>query len=109
VTSGGTVYESATTFEDVNLTPELLKGLHEEMGFSRPSKIQAITLPMILTPPYKDLVAQAHNGSGKTTCFVLGMLSRVDPNRKVPQAICICPTRELAQQVCLLSRLVIGF
>ena len=69
------------------------------MGFSRPSKIQAVTLPMILTPPYKDLVAQAHNGSGKTTCFVLGMLSRVDPNRKVPQAICICPTRELAQQV----------
>uniref|UniRef100_M8CPE2 RNA helicase n=1 Tax=Aegilops tauschii TaxID=37682 RepID=M8CPE2_AEGTA len=98
VTSGGTVYESATTFEDVKLTPELLKGLHDEMGFSRPSKIQAITLPMILTPPYRDLVAQAHNGSGKTTCFVLGMLSRVDPNRKMPQAICICPTRELAQQ-----------
>ncbi|URE48709.1 ATP-dependent RNA helicase [Musa troglodytarum] len=53
---------------------------------------------MILTPPYKDLVAQAHNGSGKTTCFVIGMLSRVDPKRKIPQAICICPTRELAQQ-----------
>jgi ATP-dependent RNA helicase DDX19/DBP5 len=93
------VYESATTFEDLKLSPELLKGLHDEMGFSRPSKIQAITLPMILTPPYKDLVAQAHNGSGKTTCFVLGMLSRVDPNRRTPQAICICPTRELAQQV----------
>lgn len=98
VISGGTVYESATTFEDLKLSPELLKGLHDEMGFSRPSKIQAITLPMILTPPYKDLVAQAHNGSGKTTCFVLGMLSRVDPQRKIPQAICICPTRELAQQ-----------
>lgn len=93
------MYESASTFEDLKLSPELLKGLHDEMGFSRPSKIQAITLPMILTPPYKDLVAQAHNGSGKTTCFVLGMLSRVDPNRKIPQAICICPTRELAQQV----------
>nr|AAN06835.1 Putative DEAD/DEAH box RNA helicase protein [Oryza sativa Japonica Group] len=98
VTSGGTVYESAAAFEDLKLTPELLKGLHDEMGFSRPSKIQAVTLPMILTPPYKDLIAQAHNGSGKTTCFVLGMLSRVDPNRKVTQAICICPTRELAQQ-----------
>ncbi|PWZ58611.1 DEAD-box ATP-dependent RNA helicase 38 [Zea mays] len=98
VISGGTVYESATTFEDLKLSPELLKGLHDEMGFSRPSKIQAITLPMILTPPYKDLVAQAHNGSGKTTCFVLGMLSRVDPQHKIPQAICICPTRELAQQ-----------
>ncbi|XP_015691195.2 DEAD-box ATP-dependent RNA helicase 38 [Oryza brachyantha] len=98
VTSGGTVYESAAAFEDLKLTQELLKGLHDEMGFSRPSKIQAVTLPMILTPPYKDLIAQAHNGSGKTTCFVLGMLSRVDPNRRVPQAICICPTRELAQQ-----------
>ncbi|XP_048573905.1 DEAD-box ATP-dependent RNA helicase 38-like [Triticum urartu] len=98
VASGGTVYESATTFEDLKLTPELLKGLHDEMGFSRPSKIQAVTLPMILTPPYQNLVAQAHNGSGKTTCFVLGMLSRVDPSRRIPQAICICPTRELAQQ-----------
>lgn len=87
------------TFEDLKLSDELIKGLYVEMGFSKPSKIQAITLPMILTPPYKDLVAQAHNGSGKTTCFVLGMLSRVDPKRKIPQAICICPTRELAQQV----------
>ncbi len=46
------------------------------MKFERPSKIQALTLPMILTPPHKDLIAQAHNGSGKTTCFVLSMLSR---------------------------------
>ncbi|CAL9120959.1 unnamed protein product [Musa acuminata var. zebrina] len=98
VTSGDTVYTSAVTFEDFKLSDELIKGLYVEMGFSKPSKIQAITLPMILTPPYKDLVAQAHNGSGKTTCFVLGMLSRVDPKRKIPQAICICPTRELAQQ-----------
>ncbi|CAL9093939.1 unnamed protein product [Musa acuminata var. zebrina] len=98
VTSGETVYNSAVAFEDLKLSDELIKGLYVEMGFSRPSKIQAITLPMILTPPYKDLVAQAHNGSGKTTCFVLGMLSRVDPRKKIPQAICICPTRELAQQ-----------
>ncbi|KAJ3702433.1 hypothetical protein LUZ61_006138 [Rhynchospora tenuis] len=98
VTAGDTVYTSAVTFEDLNLSEELLRGLYVEMGFSRPSKIQAVTLPMILTPPYKDLVAQAHNGSGKTTCFVLGMLSRVDPKRKIPQALCICPTRELALQ-----------
>ena len=54
---------------------------------------------MILTPPYKDLIAQAHNGSSKTTCLMLGMLSRVDPNLKAPQALCVCPTRELAIQV----------
>ncbi|KAK6936955.1 DEAD/DEAH box helicase domain [Dillenia turbinata] len=96
--TGDTPYTSAKTFEDLNLSPELLKGLYVEMKFERPSKIQAISLPMILTPPYKDLVAQAHNGSGKTTCFVLGMLSRVDPALKAPQALCICPTRELAIQ-----------
>ncbi|KAK9290119.1 hypothetical protein L1049_008283 [Liquidambar formosana] len=98
VTSGDTPYTSAKRFEDLNLSPELLKGLYVEMSFERPSKIQAVSLPMILTPPYKNLIAQAHNGSGKTTCFVLGMLSRVDPKLNVPQALCICPTRELAIQ-----------
>ncbi|CAA6671271.1 unnamed protein product [Spirodela intermedia] len=98
VTSGDTVYTSALSFEDLSLSKELIQGLYVEMGFKRPSKIQAVSLPMILTPPHKNLVAQAHNGSGKTTCFVLGMLSRVDPQKKLPQALCICPTRELAQQ-----------
>ncbi|KAJ4724145.1 DEAD-box ATP-dependent RNA helicase [Melia azedarach] len=98
VTSGDTPYTSASTFEDLNLSPELLKGLYVDMKFQKPSKIQAISLPMILTPPYKNLIAQAHNGSGKTTCFVLGMLSRVDPKLQAPQALCICPTRELAIQ-----------
>lgn len=68
------------------------------MKFERPSKIQAVTLPMVLTPPHKHLIAQAHNGSGKTTCFVLSMLSRVDVSIAKPQALCVCPTRELAVQ-----------
>jgi ATP-dependent RNA helicase DDX19/DBP5 len=68
------------------------------MKFERPSKIQGETLPMILTPPHRNLIAQAHNGSGKTTCFTLGMLSRVDVNNPASQALCICPTRELAIQ-----------
>ncbi|KAJ0255274.1 DEAD-box ATP-dependent RNA helicase 38 [Hirschfeldia incana] len=98
VTSGETPYTSASRFEDLNLSPELMKGLYVEMKFEKPSKIQAISLPMIITPPHKHLIAQAHNGSGKTTCFVLGMLSRVDPSLREPQALCICPTRELAIQ-----------
>ncbi|GMH28745.1 hypothetical protein Nepgr_030588 [Nepenthes gracilis] len=98
VSAGDTPYASASRFEDLGLSAELLKGLYVTMRFERPSKIQAITLPMILTPPHKNLIAQAHNGSGKTTCFVLGMLSRVDPNLQAPQALCICPTRELALQ-----------
>lgn len=98
VTAGDTPYTSATTFEELSLSPELLKGLYVEMKFEKPSKIQAKSLPMILNPPHRDLIAQAHNGSGKTTCFNLGMLSRVDPNLQAPQALCICPTRELAIQ-----------
>ncbi|KAG2325808.1 hypothetical protein Bca52824_008536 [Brassica carinata] len=98
VTSGDTPYTSASRFEDLNLSPELMKGLYVEMKFEKPSKIQAISLPMIITPPHKHLIAQAHNGSGKTTCFVLGMLSCVDPSLRQPQALCICPTRELANQ-----------
>ncbi|KAG0605022.1 hypothetical protein M758_9G026200 [Ceratodon purpureus] len=98
VVADDTPYTSALSFEDLNLSPELLQGLYSEMKFEKPSKIQAATLPMIVTPPYKNLIAQAHNGSGKTTCFVLGMLSRVDPQLKAPQALCVCPTRELVIQ-----------
>ena len=103
------MYKSAKRFEDLNLSPELLKGLYVQMQFERPSKIQEISLPMILTPPYKNLIAQAHNGSGKTTCFVLGMLSRIDPKLAAPQALCICPTRELAIQVLYKMRIPFFF
>mmetsp|Transcript_17552 Transcript_17552/g.44569 ORF Transcript_17552/g.44569 Transcript_17552/m.44569 type:complete len:594 (+) Transcript_17552:220-2001(+) len=92
------MYSSASTFEELPLSKELLDGLYTEMKFERPSVIQALTLPMVLRPPFKHLIAQAHNGSGKTTCFALAMLSRVDLSVHAPQALCLCPTRELALQ-----------
>jgi ATP-dependent RNA helicase DDX19/DBP5 len=92
------MYSSAATFEELGLSKELLQGLYTEMKFERPSQIQAKTLPMVLKPPYTSLIAQGHNGSGKTTCFTLAMLSRVDPALKAPQALCLCPTRELVVQ-----------
>ncbi|KAJ7547916.1 hypothetical protein O6H91_08G109400 [Diphasiastrum complanatum] len=98
VVAGDTPYTSAKTFEELNLSESLLRGLYSEMKFEKPSRIQAETLPMILTPPHVNLIAQAHNGSGKTTCFVLGMLGRVDAQLQAPQALCVCPTRELAIQ-----------
>ena len=75
-----------------------MQGLYNEMKFERPSRVQAETLPMILTPPFRNLVAQAHNGSGKTTCFALALLGRVDANIAQPQCLCMCPTRELVVQ-----------
>lgn len=98
VLSDDSVYTSAERFEDLDLPTDLLKGLYLEMHFERPSRIQALTLPMILDKRHQGMIAQAHNGSGKTTCFVLAMLSRVDPTKPQPQALCICPTRELVIQ-----------
>ena len=98
VPAGETPYTSASAFEDLPLSPALLQGLYTERKFEKPSRIQAVTLPMILTPPYRSMIAQAHNGSGKTTCFVLSMLSRVDPAAPCVQALCVCPTRELVVQ-----------
>ncbi|KAL9688667.1 hypothetical protein QQ045_033090 [Rhodiola kirilowii] len=92
VADGDTPYTSAKTFEELNLSPELLLGLSDE--------IQAVSLPMILTPPYKDLIAQAHNGSGKTTCFVLGMLRRVDPNQKFPSGTLSLPHQRISHTEC---------
>ncbi|GJT05950.1 retrovirus-related pol polyprotein from transposon TNT 1-94 [Tanacetum coccineum] len=88
----------AARFEELNLSPGLLKGLYVNMKFHRPSEIQSRSLPVILTPPYKNIMAQAHNGSGKTTCLVMAMLSRADPNLHFPQALCLCPTSESAIQ-----------
>eukprot|EP01099_Mayorella_cantabrigiensis_P000825 TRINITY_DN1353_c0_g1_i1.p1 TRINITY_DN1353_c0_g1~~TRINITY_DN1353_c0_g1_i1.p1 ORF type:complete len:194 (-),score=72.05 TRINITY_DN1353_c0_g1_i1:982-1482(-) len=88
---------SAKSFEDLGLTEELLKGVYG-MKFSKPSKIQEKALPLILVNPPQNLIAQAQSGSGKTAAFSLGILSRVKPELKYPQAICICPARELALQ-----------
>ena len=85
-------------FDDkaLGLPPSLIKGLYE-MNFTKPSKIQAISLPKIWAN--RNLLAQSHNGTGKTACFVLGMLRIVQARVKKPQALCLCPTRELAKQI----------
>lgn len=95
---GAPAYETAGTWEDLNLPEKLLQGLAEEMKFERPSRVQAETLPMMLQPPHRHLIAQAQNGSGKTTCFAVGMLARVDEGVEQPQAVCMVPTRELCLQ-----------
>ncbi|KAK9171170.1 DEAD/DEAH box helicase family protein [Cryptosporidium meleagridis] len=87
---------SAKDWSDLNLSPDLLRGIYNK-GFNRPSKIQAAALPLILNSPM-NLIAQAHNGSGKTATFALAMLGKVDTKIIHPQCMCLCPTRELARQ-----------
>ncbi|CAF5154226.1 unnamed protein product, partial [Rotaria sp. Silwood1] len=56
---------SLKSFQDLNLKPELLKGVYS-MGFQAPSKIQEIALPHLLNNPPKNIIAQSQSGTGKT-------------------------------------------
>jgi len=93
-----TIYRSIASFNELGLSNELLKGVLA-MNFTAPSKIQAVALPRILDPKRPNVHGQAQHGSGKTAAYSLGMLSRVDENKNFPQALCVCPVRELAIQV----------
>lgn len=68
------------------------------MKFTKPSKIQEKALPLLISNPPTNMIAQSQSGTGKTAAFSLTMLSRVDENLKAPQCICLSPTRELARQ-----------
>ena len=84
-------------FSSLPLKPALLENI-ESLGYSHLTPIQAETLPHILEG--KDVIAQAKTGSGKTAAFGIGLLSRLDFSSFRVQALILCPTRELADQVC---------
>ncbi len=86
-----------TTFETLGLRPEILAAL-EKMGFATPTAVQAETIPHILSSR-QDLIALAQTGTGKTGAFSLPVLSQIDENLKRPQALILCPTRELCLQI----------
>lgn len=88
---------SAKSFEDLGLSPELLKGLYA-MKFSKPSKIQEKALPLLLSTPARNMIGQSQSGTGKTAAFALTMLSRTVESDPSVQCICLSPARELARQ-----------
>ena len=89
---------SVKSFEELNLRPELLKGVYD-MGFNSPSKIQETALPTLIADPPQNMIAQSQSGTGKTAAFILASLSRVDTNLKYPHVLVLSPTYELALQV----------
>ncbi|MBT5169920.1 MAG: ATP-dependent RNA helicase DbpA [Opitutales bacterium] len=86
----------AKTFSSLSLQPELLKNI-ESLGYAEMTPIQAQGLPPILLG--KDVIGQAKTGSGKTAAFGLGILAGLDTRSLQVQALVLCPTRELADQV----------
>lgn len=83
-------------FSSLNLSSALQDNL-ASLGYLQMTPIQAQSLPLVLDG--KDLIAKAKTGSGKTAAFGLGLLANLDVNRLEVQALVLCPTRELADQV----------
>ncbi len=89
-------YKFMTEFSKLPLRQELLSAI-DELGFQTMTPIQKQSLPTVLNK--LDIIAQAATGSGKTAVFGLGLLSQVSLQNKNIQALVMCPTRELAEQV----------
>jgi ATP-independent RNA helicase DbpA len=88
--------ELPATFVDLSLPAPFLDNL-SQLGFEQPTEIQVKTIPLALEG--KDILAKAKTGSGKTMAFATPMLLKLNPSLFQVQAIVLCPTRELADQV----------
>ena len=86
----------STDFASLPLPPHVLQNL-ARLGYTAMTPIQAAALPAALGG--KDLIAQARTGSGKTAAFALALLANLNIRRLAVQALVLCPTRELADQV----------
>ncbi len=86
-----------TSFADLGLDPRLLKAVRE-LGYETPTAIQAATIPPLLAG--LDVLGRAQTGTGKTAAFALPVLNQLSHAQKAPEALVLCPTRELALQVC---------
>ena len=84
------------SFSSLPLTPSFLANL-DTLGYHQMTTIQAQSLPPVLEG--RDLIAQAKTGSGKTAAFGIGILHKLNPAWFATQALVLCPTRELADQV----------
>lgn len=92
---------NSNAFSNLNMHPDLLRNL-DSLGFQSMTPIQAQALPDILAG--NDVIGQAKTGSGKTAAFALGLLNKLDATvlqvkHAALQALVLCPTRELAEQV----------
>ena len=83
-------------FEDLELDAKIMRAI-TDMGFEAASPIQGQASPLELQG--LDIIGQAQTGTGKTAAFGIPLLQKIDPKNKKPQAIILCPTRELAIQV----------
>ena len=85
------------TFEELGVSQEIRKAI-EEMGYESPMPVQEEVIPYLLGNG-NDVVALAQTGTGKTAAFGLPLIQKIDVKNCVPQALVLCPTRELCLQI----------
>lgn len=85
------------TFEELGVSPEIRMAI-EEMGYENPMPVQEEVIPYLLGNR-NDVVALAQTGTGKTAAFGLPLIQKIDVSRCIPQALILCPTRELCLQI----------
>ncbi len=86
-----------TTFEELGLQERLVKAI-SDLGYEHPTAIQEKAIPVLLSGT-KDLIGLAQTGTGKTAAFGLPLLQVIDEQQRFPQALVVCPTRELCMQI----------
>ncbi len=86
-----------TTFEALGIEEDLLSSINT-LGFTQPTPIQEKAIPVLLQGT-KDFIGLAQTGTGKTAAFGLPLLQLISRQNKFPQALIICPTRELCLQI----------
>lgn len=88
--------DQTNKFSDLGISQEIVRAV-EGMGYTQPSPIQSQAIPFLLQG--RDVIGQAQTGTGKTAAFAIPIIDLVDADFNRPQAIILCPTRELAVQV----------
>ncbi|MBU2929383.1 DEAD/DEAH box helicase [Winogradskyella psychrotolerans] len=87
-----------STFQELGLNEDLLRAI-TDLGFEKPSEVQAKAIPLLLEEDDKDLVALAQTGTGKTAAFGFPMLQKIDIDSRTTQGLILSPTRELCLQI----------
>lgn len=83
-------------YTELNVSPEIRRAV-EAMGFTEMTEVQEKAIPLMMAG--HDMIAKAPTGTGKTCAFGIPLIERIQKEKKVPQAVILAPTRELAQQI----------
>jgi ATP-dependent RNA helicase DeaD len=84
-------------FSEIGLNKNIQKAI-KDLGFTEPTPIQQEAIPYLISEE-KDLIALAQTGTGKTAAFGLPIIEKIEIDRRLPQTIILCPTRELCLQI----------